>query len=184
MNLQKTRSFLHFCVILLSVLTGTFIIAPALNINIKFGMFIGGILSFALNGILFPEYRQELSVQPNEKNFEFTSNKSKYDFYDSLVHTTNIPIYTSMILFILTFILVLLLDKFNLQGSSEILQIGVPGMAFLWGLSGFRMVIQKETIDIHGRKFKGFWAILNGLVFIVMGWGAIIGIVLGTIFNW
>ncbi len=184
MNSQKIRSFLHLGIIILSVVIGTLIIAPILKIDIRFGLFIGGILGIILNGIIFPKEKQELSEKNNGKHIESMSTRPEDSLYNYFVHSTNIPINISIIIFFLTIILVVLFDKFNKQVSQAILYTGLLGAAFLWGLSGFKIVTQNEYVDMHGNKYKGLWAILNGLLFIIMGWGAIIGVVLGTIFKW
>jgi len=183
MNSQKTRSFFHLGVILLSVLLETLIISPVLNIDIKLGALIGGILGIILNSVIFPEKRQEVSEQSKARQFERMVVRQEYSLYRSFFHLTNIPITLSLIYFVLIVIVIFILDKLNTTIPSNIYLVLLV-MPFLWGISGFLMLTRNEYIDKFGRKHKGFWAIFNGVLFIIFGWGSIIYVTLATIFNW
>lgn len=156
------------------MLTGTLIIPPVLHIKAEFGMFIGGILGTILIGVIYPE-----SGKSSEKQLE-----RQYGPYLFFFHPTQLPLILSGILLILIIILAFLLKELNIQVSPEVFQVGLLGMAFLWGLSGFLMITRNEFIGSGGQNHKGFWAILNGILLISMGWGYIIFVVLATISNW
>jgi hypothetical protein len=77
--------------------------------------------------------------------------------------------------------------KFKIASQiSEVVKIGSMGCLFLWGISGFLIIARNQFIDNIGpniRKYKGFWAILNGIVLVVVGWGGVIFYALSSIFN-
>jgi hypothetical protein len=183
MKSQKIRSFFHLGIILLSVLLGTLIISPVLNIDIKLGALIGGILGIILNSVIFPEKRQEVFEQSKARQFERIVARQEYSLNRSFFHPTNLPITLSLIYFVLLVIVVFILEKLNIIIPSNIYLV-LFVMPFLWGTSGFLMLTRNEYIDNFGRKHKGFWAIFNGILFIVFGWGSIIYATLATIFNW
>jgi hypothetical protein len=103
-------------------------------------------------------------------------------------YPTKTPLTFSMVIFVLIIMVVFVLDKLNLQQIiSEVVKIGSMGCLFLWGISGFLIIARNQFIDNIGpniRKYKGFWAILNGIVLVVVGWGGVIFYALSSIFNW
>lgn len=181
--MSSQKSFIHLGIILLSLLIGMLIISPALDIDTKLGALAGGILGVIINSVIFPEKRQEVSEQSNEKHFERMVARQEYSLYRSFFHPTNLPITLSLIYFVLLVIVVFILDKLNIIIPSN-LYLVLFVMPFLWGISGFLMLTRNEYVDKFGRNHKGFWAIFNGTLFILFGWGSIIYVTLATIFNW
>ena len=75
-------------------------------------------------------------------------------------------------------------DFLKIEISYSIWRVGLYVIAFLWGLSGFLMVVRKEFIDKRGRRYFGGWAIFNGIILLLMGWGSLIFFLLTIINNW
>jgi hypothetical protein len=188
MNSEKAKKIIHLGIILLSVSIGTIIIAPILNIEPRLGGLVGGILGVILFGAIFSEKKRgdsrQYPTQSNEKHFEKILARQEYGFYQSFFHPTQLPITLSFILLILLASVAFLFEKFSIKIPPEVFQFSLLGMPLLWGISGFLILTRNEFIDNHGRKHKGFWAILNGTLLIVTGWGGIIFVILATIFKW
>ena len=183
MNYQKTRKMFSLCVIFVSILLGVVIIPTVLSIDKSIGLFIGGIAGIILLRLIYPEIFDETEEQRKIERIAVKQH-AYLDLY--FFHPTRAPLTFSMVVFALMIILVLILDKLNLQQIvSEVLQFGTMGCFFLLGVSGFLMITQNQFIDPpNSIKYKGFWAILNGIVLIVVGWGGIILYALSSIFNW
>lgn len=183
MNSHKTKSFIQLSITILSILIGSLVIAPKLKIESKLGVLIGGLLGLILISIIFPSSKEGyFSKNDTQKRQQFSEALSD-GIHRSWTHPTNLPITLSLIYFALLIIIVFALDKLNITIPSNI-YLALFVMPLLWGISGFLMLIRNEYIDKFGRKHKGFWAILNGIIFITFGWGLIIYIALATIFNW
>jgi hypothetical protein len=183
MNLQKTRKIILFSAIFVSILLGVVIIPAVLSIDKSIGLFVGGIAGIILLRIIYPEIFDETEEQRKTERMA-VKQRAYLDIY--FFHPTRAPITFSMVVFVLMIILVLILDKLNLQQIvSEVLQFGTMGCFFLLGLSGFLTITQNQFIDAPNFiKYKGFWAILNGIVLIIAGWGGIIVYAFSSIFNW
>ena len=162
---------------------GSLLIAQELKIEPKLGALIGGLSGLLLIFIIFPSTRQDYFQKSDGQKRQRASRILSDGLHRSWTHITNLPITVSLIYFVLVIIIVFILEKLNITIPSNIYLV-LFVIPFLWGTSGFLMLTRNEYIDKFGRKHKGFWAIFNGILFIIMGWGAILGIVLGTIFNW
>lgn len=171
--------------IFISILLGVVIIPALSGIDESIGLFIGGILGIILLWLTYPEIFDETEEQAKIERMAMEQ-QAFLDLY--FFHPTKTPLTFSMIIFVLMIMVVFVLDKFNLQQIvSEVLQIGLMGCLFLWGISGFLIITRNQFIDNIGpniRKYKGFWAILNGIIFVLMGWGGIIFYALSSVFNW
>ena len=169
------------------MLAGGLIIAPTLNIESRLGGLIAGILGIILIRAIFSEKNKDSEqqfTQTNEMYAERILARQERGLYRSFFHPTQLPITLSFILFSLIAFFAFLLEKLNTNIRPEIWQFSLAGIPFLLGLSGFLMLTRNEFIDKHGRKHKGFWAILNGTLFIVICWGGIIFAILATVFKW
>lgn len=77
-----------------------------------------------------------------------------------------------------------LLDPFLPRYQDFLLSLLLFPFFFSLGLSGFLMIRRKETVDKFGQIHKGTWAILNGSLLVLFGWGGLLVLILADIFNW
>jgi len=181
---DKRKRIIQLAIILTGIILGGLFIAPLLNTNRESSGLLGGFIGFLVSIAAFPDTLRSTFEEQSEKRTERIMEERQLGFYRFLTHPTQIPFILSILLFIATLVLVILLDFLKIKISYAILQTGLFAMAFLWGLSGFLMIIRKEYIDKRGRRHRGGWAIFNGVVFLVMGWGSILFLLLAKIFNW
>jgi hypothetical protein len=155
------------------------------NIDRSIGLFIGGILGIILLRLTYPEIFNETKEQAKIERVAMKQ-QAFLDLY--FFHPTKAPLTFSMVIFILMIIAVIILEMLNLQqATSELLHFGSMGCLFLWGLSGFLTLTRNQFINNFGPniiKYKGFWAFLNGILFVFLGWGGIIFYALSSIYNW
>jgi len=181
---DKQKRVFQLVIILVGFILGNIFPSSLLNNNKEGTGILGGFLGFLLSIIIFPETIKELFKEQSKKRTERLIEERKLGFYRSLTHSTQIPFTTSMVFLVLMIVIVALLDLFNINVDSKILQAGLFFIAFLWGLSGFLIITRKEYIDKNGRRYKGGWAIFYGLPFLLFGWGSLIALLLARIFNW
>jgi hypothetical protein len=185
MDSQKTRKAISLGIIFVSILLGVVIIPALLNIDKSIGLFLGGILGIILLKLIYPENFNETEEQAKIERMAIKQ-QVFLDLY--FFHPTKAPLTLSMVIFVLTIALFFILEELNIQQiSSQVMQIGIMSCMFLWGISGFLIISRNQLIENVGpniRKYKGFWAILNGIVLIIVGWGGIILYALSSIFNW
>lgn len=185
MNSQKSKKYISLGIIFVSILLGVVIIPNVVNIDRSVGLFIGGIISIILIKLTYPKIFDETEEQAKIERIAIKQ-QAFLDLY--FFHPTKAPLTFSIIIFVLMIVSIIILEALNLQQiTSELLQLGFMGCLFLWGLSGFLTLIQNQLIENLGRniiKYKGFWAILNGVILIAVGWGGIILYALSSIFNW
>lgn len=181
---DKQKRIIQLAFILAGFILGNLFPSSLLN-NSKEGTgLLGGFLGFLISIALFPETIQELFVEQKETRVNRLLFERKLGFYRSLTHPTQIPLTLSMILFIFMILLLVLLDFLKIRISPTILQAGLFLIAFLWGLSGLLIITRREYIDKTGRRYKGFWAMVNGIAFLLFGWGSLFFLLLAKIFNW
>ncbi len=181
---DKQKRIVQLAIILTGIILGGLLLAPLLNNNREGSSFLGGFVRFLVSIAIFPDSVKGMFENQNEKRAERVMEEYQLGFYRYLTHPTQIPFIISLLLFVVLLVLMVILDYLKIKISFRITQVAFSVMAFLWGLSGLLMIIRKEFIDKRGRRYLGGWAILNGVLFLLMGWGSIIFLLLVEIFNW
>lgn len=181
---DKQKMIIQFVIILLGAILGFTYLPSLIEVEAEVSGFIGGLVGFLVGIAIFPEMFKASLENPSEKRMERIMDEHQLGFYRYLTHPTQIPFMISMLIFVLLIVFVLLFGYLKIAFSDSVFQIALFAVAFLWGLSGFLMMIKKVSIDHRGREHRGAWAILNGLAFLLMGWGSIIFVLLAELFNW
>lgn len=181
---DKQKRIIQLAIILVSILLAGVFLSPLLNGSIEASGLLGGFVGFLISIAIFPGTVKGLFEEQHEKRAARIMEQHQLGFYRSLTHLTQIPFTIAMLLFVLIIVLAFLFDILKIKISSTIFQIGILCMLFLWGLSGFLITSRKEYIDKRGRRFRGGWAIFNGVIFLLMGWGSLLFLIIANIFNW
>lgn len=100
------------------------------------------------------------------------------------IHPTQIPAWIAVIWFVIgCFIIVMLyLLDFQIHHKYLLLGLAVPTL-ILYGYSGLLMIIRKEAVWKFGIIYKGFWAVVTGILAILFGWGGSIALLVYS-FYW
>lgn len=188
-------------IIILGVLIGAILIAPLLNLQFPpdsdqtsllhetakilhispetlGGAIIGSVISFFLTPLIF---YQDPKIKNSFERLEFGR-------WTYLVHPTRLPLSIGVIWFLFMAVFFYALDyqigEFKTGINTNLDYITLLPFLLLMGLSGFRMIKRNETVHRFGRVSEGFWAYLNGTVFMLFGWGGFVYLLLAWIFNW
>jgi len=161
------------------------------NYNQIWGGFLGilvvfVVIFFILN--LKPETRKNLKEY--HKSLWDGNNILSVNMKNYFTHYTQAPMMLGMLLFVIFILLLVtgltdpILNRLSEKDKPSLLMIFLSPSFFLFGLSGFRMIKQKEAIDKSGQPYHGFWAIFNGILGLLFGWGFLLFITLAFIFDW
>lgn len=180
---DKQKHIIQLLLIACGVIFGIMFLSPLLNNSREGSGLLGGFIGFLVSIVVFPETVKGILQEQSKLREERLKEERALGFWRSLTHPTQIPFTLSLLLLIATIILAFLFDYLKFENGYAILQGGVVGMMFLWGLSGFLMIIRNECIDKTGRLYRGFWAIFNGIGFMLFGWGSLIVLILAEMFS-
>ena len=186
-----------FLIVVVGCLFGGFIIGPLLNLQIPpesnytsllhdtanllhiraetlGGAIIGATLSLILIPLIFygnPDVK---------KRFEILERGGWNEF----IHPTMLPITIAVVWMALCVVIVFVRDMISNKPFGDFLRgVFVVPIAFLFGLSGFLMLKRNEVVGRYGEIHKGFWAYLNGILLILLGWGGLVYLLLAWMFK-
>jgi hypothetical protein len=181
---DKQKRFAQFTIILICVILASIFLLPLLNKSTEASGLVGGIIGILIIIAVFPETRKAMIEQPSEDRMKRLMGESQLGFYRFLTHPTQMPLTFAMFLFIAMILVIVLLNFLKTKIDPIFFQIILLIIAFLWGLSGFLMLARKEYIDHRGRHYRGGWAIVQGISFLLTGWGALVFLIIAEILNW
>jgi hypothetical protein len=181
---DQQKRIIQIALILIGSILGGIFIAPLLKENTKVSGLLGGLIGLMVSIAIFPEMLKGVFEQPSEKRLERIKEEWHLEFMRSWTHPTRVPLLLAIGLFLLLIISVAVIANFtDLQPTKNQTILALTPVCFLFGLSGFLTLRRNEYIDNQGRKYRGFWAILNGILLLLMGWGSLLVLVIIIIFD-
>ncbi|WKZ47809.1 MAG: hypothetical protein QY306_00405 [Anaerolineales bacterium] len=181
---DKQKHIIQLLIILSSIVLSSAFLSPFLNNSKEGSGLLGGLIGLVISIVVFPETSKKIFQEQSALRQERLNEERALGFWRFLTRPTQIPLTLSMLLFIASIILAVIFDYLKFENGYAILRGGLIGTTFLWGLSGVLMIIRNETIDKSGRRHRGFWAIFNGIGFLLFGWGSLIVLIFAEILNW
>ena len=182
--MQKRTNFFLWCLVIGGAFLGAFILAPAIYIDMRLGIVIGGLVGCGISFWLFPELRKAFTEGWNEKPSKLRQQRIANNLWlgwqRSLTHPTNLPMTIGMLWFIVFAALIVLFptlfDRYIGNESIRPLLLLLP-FCFLFGLSGLLIILRREFIDQSGHRHHGFPVYFNGILGLLFGWGGCIALI-------
>jgi hypothetical protein len=179
-HLSVTRKQLLIVILTIGTILGVFFISPSFNGNKFLGGSAGFTISMLVSHFVFPEMRER------SRSLWDGNNTMGINMKRSFTHPTQLPLTLGMLWFGAVALILSLLVAFDLKitvnENTAIILLLFPCL-LLFGLSGFLMLRRNEYVNHFGRISNGFWARLNGVLAILLGWGGCIALLVVMIFD-
>jgi hypothetical protein len=181
MNNEKLQKYVQIALVIAGTLFGALVITPRFHMDAKLGAGIGSILGIIMSILLFPDLRKAMTTPISKRRMKRIQTEQEFGFQRAWSHPTRIPFLLGLVWFVGLFIFLWL---FHLQiNSAQTALLLLSPSLLLFGLSGFLALKRNEYIDNHGRRYRGFWAIFNGTLFMLVGWGGVLFVLYLIIFD-
>lgn len=181
---DKQKRIIQLAIIFISTILGYIFLSPLFENNTKASGLLGSIIGLLVSVAIFPETLKGIFEQPTEKRIERVKEAQSLGFERSWTYPTRMPFLLAIGLFILFVIIMLVISRFADFQLTEIqFALIFTPILFLLGLSGFLTLRHNEYIDNNGRRYRGVWAVLNGSILLLMGWGSLIALWVIIIFD-
>lgn len=176
-KLSATQRWLLNGYFILGVICGLFFV-PSKNYLLNAA--IGFIVALFSSYLIFPQLRKHFPKLLENDTIWATSTRR-------FTHPTQLP-QTIGILWFLVGILILtfLISEFPSLIPEQarlhaLFYIVLLPTHFLIGLSGHKIIQQKETVNNFGQVYRGSWAFFAGILTMLYGWGGFLLMVFGLI---
>ncbi len=179
-GLPAKKRIFSIGILIAGTILGIIYVTPKVSNNAFLGGSIGVLISFFVIFLAFPEAR---------KSFENNLNKDDFFIKNYFTHPTQLPLMLGILWFIVSFLFLaafvsLFPTLMPMENRPVILLFFVLSPTFsAIGYSGYQTIKRKESVNKYGQIYKGFWASLNGVLGILIGWGFLLVLFIIYIFN-
>jgi len=182
LSIQKGLLLISF--LITGIFAGIVFVTPKVSGDQFLGGLVGFTISLVLSCFLFSELRNMFSDNWSGDNMFGIRMKALF------THPTQKPLMLGMLWFVCFALLLgsgllnLIIEKLSIQQKPDLILMLLSPTLFLWGVSGVLMIKQKEGVNKFGQIYGGSWAYFNGILAIIIFWGALLIMILATIFDW
>jgi hypothetical protein len=176
-NLSTTQRWLLNGYLILGVICGLFFIpGKSYLLNAAIGFIVALFSSY----LIFPQLKKHF---PNL----LKSDTIWADSTRRFSHPTQLPQTIGILWFLISIsLLAFLIYEFPSLIPEEVrlltlFYVVLIPTHFLIGLSGYKIIRRKETVNNFGQVYRGGWAYLAGVLTMIYGWGGVILMVLALI---
>jgi hypothetical protein len=183
---DKQKRIVQLAIILTGIILGGLLLPPILNNNSKASGFLGGFIGFLISVAIFPETIKGLFEEQSELRQKRLQKEMAMGFWQSWTYPTQIPMTIGVLWFLVYIVLISIFHTIfeGIDDKALLALIFLLPPFFLFGLSGLLMILRKEGVDKHGKKYFGVWVYINGISQMTICWGVVIILTLSTIFDW
>jgi hypothetical protein len=181
-QLSKTRRIINLAILIFGFAMGAFVITPNYTENIYLKLFFGMVTGLALVYLTTPELMKFLldsvfqrNLSQSQKDRKKKANKLR--FWRLFTHPTTRFMSIAGAIWIAT-VLFVILFKLEITKAGYLILMYTLSLSF--GLSGILMIAHEEAIGRYGELIRGFRAILQGIVMLILGIGFLLVAIIST----